>query len=64
MHEFDKCHFCAKYDATDDWCDDAYCERQRHTDYILDVNKVLAKADELSISVTDVMNLIWECNRK
>ena len=28
----------------------------------IDVNKVLKKADELKISVTDVLNLIKECN--
>lgn len=64
MHEFDKCHFCANYSLEDDWCNDTYCERDVHSDYILDVNKILSKADELSISVTDVLNLIRECNTK
>lgn len=63
MHEFDKCHFCANYDIADDWCSDIFCERITHSDYILDVSKILAKADEMSISVTDVLNLIRECNR-
>lgn len=64
MHDFDKCHFCANYSVTDDWCNDIFCERITHSDYILDVNKILAKADELGISVTDVLNLIRECNRE
>ena len=63
MHEFDKCHFCASYIVTDDWCRDPCCDRISHSDYILDVNKILAKADEMNISVTDVLNLIRECNR-
>lgn len=63
MHEFDKCHFCAQYDAAEDWCEDIFCEKPRHTSYILDVNKVLAKANELNISVTDVLNLMRECNK-
>lgn len=63
MHEFDKCHFCAQYNVEDDWCGDIFCERPRHTSYILDVKKVLAKADELGISVTDVLNLMRESNR-
>lgn len=62
MHEFDKCHFCISYDPTDDWCRDPLCDNHAH--YVLDVNKILKKADERNISVTDVLNLIRECNPK
>ena len=62
MHEFDKCHFCISYDPSDDWCRDPICDN--HTHYILDVNKILKKADERGISVTDVLNLIREYNPK
>ena len=64
MHEFDKCHFCASYDPTDDWCSDFFCDRASHSDYILDVRKVLKKAEDMGITVTDVLNLIRECNPK
>lgn len=34
-----------------------------HSCYLIDANKVFEKAEELKISVTDVINLIKECNR-
>lgn len=61
MHEFDKCRFCAQYRGNAGGCVDAYCNGN-HSSYVLDVNKILNKADELNISVTDVLNLIRECN--
>lgn len=64
MHEFDKCKFCANYDVAEDWCGDIFCEKPRHTSFILDAKKVLTKANEMGISVTDVLNLIRECNRE
>lgn len=60
MHEFDKCNFCTSWQ--EGCCYDHYCKD--HSDYILDVSKVLDKADEMGISVTDVLNLIRECNPK
>jgi hypothetical protein len=62
MHEFDKCHFCTAYDPVSDSCIDIYCEKSKRTSYILDVNKILAKADEHNITVTDVLNLMREVN--
>lgn len=59
MHEFDKCRFCDRYSGLSG-CHDPYCKD--HSDYRTDVYKILAKADELHISVTDVMNLIREYN--
>lgn len=58
MHEFDKCNFCTS--RNDGICNDPFCHY--HSDYSVDVNKILYKADELNISVTDVLNLIRECN--
>lgn len=60
MHDFDKCRFCAGYNVQEDWCEDTLCEN--HSDYCLDVNKIFRKADELNISVADVIALIRECN--
>lgn len=62
MNDFDKCNFCSS--MTEDGCKDAnanFCYGHGH--YRLDVNKILNKADELKISVTDVLNLIRECNK-
>ena len=60
MHDFDKCRFCTGYNVSEDWCDDALCVD--HSDYCLDVTKILNKADELNVSITDILNLIRECN--
>lgn len=61
MNEFDKCRFCESYGEIDkDQCYEGFC--MKHSCYRLDVNKILKKADELNISVTDVLNLIRECN--
>ena len=61
MKEFDKCYFCESYDIREDSCINPCCIY--HSGYQIDINKVLKKADELKISVTDVLNLIKECNR-
>ena len=61
MHEFNKCRFCTSYDDCTHVCRDVYCEQLTRSDYILDVNAIFAKADERGISVTDVLNLIREC---
>ena len=60
MEEFDKCYFCDSYDVREHSCVSPCC--CYHSGYRIDVNKVLKKADELKISVTDVLNLIRECN--
>ena len=60
MHEFDKCHFCASYNLTEGWCDNIWCDRKTHTDYILDVNKILNKAKEMGASISDVIALMNE----
>ena len=60
MHEFDKCNFCTSWQ--EGCCYDMYCKD--HSDYVLDVNKIFAKADERGVSVTDILNLIRECNPK
>lgn len=58
MHEFDKCNFCSsQFEGS---CSDIYCHG--HSDYSIDVGKVLSKADEMNISVTDVLNLMREVN--
>jgi hypothetical protein len=63
MHEFDKCNFCGSSvkDDENDRCKHPYCFA--HSDFSLDVNKILNKADKLNISVTDVLNLMREVNR-
>jgi hypothetical protein len=63
MHEFDKCHFCSQYDETDDWCSDMFCDRNTHSDYILDVHKIFKKADDLKINISDVIALMNEVNK-
>ena len=35
---------------------------KKHSYYRIDVNKILKKAGDLNISVTDVLNLIRECS--
>ena len=62
VNEFDKCNFCKNYgEIYENECTNPYC--WRHSCYLVDANKVLKKAYELKISVTDVLNLIRECNR-
>ena len=62
MNEFDKCNFCESYgEIYENECTNPCC--LFHSSYRVDANKVLKKAEELEISVTDVINLIKECNR-
>ena len=62
MKEFDKCNFCESYgEIYENVCHNPFC--RNHGSYLVDINKVLKKADELKISVTDVLNLIKACNR-
>lgn len=62
MKEFEKCNFCERYGEIDEnVCSSFYCVD--YSDYRTNADKVLKKADELKISVTDVLNLIHECNR-
>ena len=61
MNDFDKCNFCESYgEIYENECTNPYC--YCHSGYLIDINKVLKKAEELEISVTDVLNLIRECN--
>ena len=61
MKEFDKCNFCESYgEIYENECTNPCC--WCHSGYRVDANKVLKKAEELEISVTDVLNLIRECN--
>ena len=62
MNEFDKCNFCESHDEIyKNVCRNPFC--RNHSSCRVDANKVLKKAEELEISVTDVLNLIHECNR-
>lgn len=62
MNEFDKCNFCESYgEIYENECTNPCC--WCYSSYRVDANKVLKKAEELEISVTDVINLIKECNR-
>lgn len=64
MNDFNKCDFCKKYDLDDMECSErGYCDQWSHRKYELDPDKAISKARELNISVTDVLNLIKECNR-
>ena len=61
MNEFDKCNFCESHDEIyKNECTNPCC--WCHSGYRVDANNVLKKAYELKISVTDVLNLIRECN--
>lgn len=60
MNEFDKCNFCSS--VVDGECTDTYNCRE-HAHFRLDVNRVFNKADELGISVSDLLRLIKECNK-
>lgn len=59
MNEFDKCRFCQSYDE-EKGCEDKMCWSRYH--YRLDVDKIINKSRERGISVTDVLNLIRECD--
>ena len=59
MDEFDKCKFCCSHNG-EKCCDEHICFDHHH--YRIDVRKIIAKSNELGISVTDVLNLIRECN--
>jgi hypothetical protein len=61
MDEFNKCRFCMNYDECEG-CRDYFCSSIDHISYHMDVRKIIAKSKELGISVTDVLNLIKECN--
>ncbi len=61
MDEFNKCRFCMNYNSNEG-CEDPYCNSTNHICYRMDVRKIIAKADELGISVTDVLNLMREAN--
>ena len=61
MNEFDKCRFCQSYDE-EKGCADITCWSRYH--YRLDVDKIINKAKERGISVTDVLNLIRECDEE
>ncbi len=62
MHEFDKCNFCATRVKGEGYyfCIHPFCKN--HSDYSLDVNKILNKADERNISIADVLALMREVN--
>ena len=61
VNDFDKCNFCESYgEIYENECTNPCC--WCHSGYRVDANKVLKKAEELEISVTDVLNLIRECN--
>lgn len=61
MDEFNKCRFCMSYDSYEG-CEDPYGNSSNHVCFRMDVRKIIAKADELGISVTDVLNLMHEVN--
>lgn len=62
MHEFDKCRFCAHYYTKSkrlDKCEYPYPCLNREF-FRLDVIKVIDKAKQYKISVTDVLALMHE----
>ena len=67
MHEFDKCRFCDNYSPNSkrlDKCDvvSSYgCIKRDH--FTLDVHRVIDKARQYGISVTDVLNLMREATK-
>ena len=62
MNEFDKCRFCLSYDEEAGGCTDISCWSRYH--YRIDVDKIINKSREKGISVTDVLNLIRECDEE
>lgn len=60
MHEFDRCRFCES--VVDGKCVDEYCVG--HCDYVMDVKKIIAKADEMGVHISDIVALIKESNKK
>lgn len=61
MHEFDRCKFCETSDVNGK-CADIYCVG--YCDYIMDVKKIINKADEMGVTIADIIALIKECNDK
>ena len=55
MNEYDKCSFCKYYD-TYEGCTSDYCDFDIF--FIVDKEKIIAKAKEEGISVADVIALI------
>lgn len=62
LHEFNKCRFCTSFNDATELCADSWC--QNRSDYCTNVNAILNKADALNVSVTDILNLISDCNEK
>ena len=57
MNEFDKCYFCRKYDSFDG-CTDDFCCRATREYYEPSKERIIEKAKENGISVSDVIALI------
>lgn len=57
MNEFDKCYFCRKYDNFDG-CTDDFCCRATREYYEPSKERIIEKAKENGISVSDVVALI------
>ena len=57
MGEFDKCRFCAKYDDYDGCTDDFCCSVTRDY-FIAHKDRIIEKAKEKKISVSDVVALM------
>ncbi len=57
LDDFDKCRFCRWYDNYEG-CTDMCCCHDDRTDFKLDSERVIEKAKEMKISVTDVITLM------
>lgn len=57
MDEFDKCRFCKKYDDFDG-CTDDFCCRVTREWFEPSKERIIEKAKEKEISVSDVIALI------
>ena len=57
LDEFDKCRFCKWYDDYEG-CDNGFCCPAEHDDFKIDIGRVVEKAKEMNMSVTDVVTLI------
>ena len=55
MDEYDKCRFCKSYDDYEG-CTDGWCENK--DSYKPNKNRIIEKAKETGLSVTDVISLI------
>ena len=61
LDEFDKCRFCKWYDDYEG-CTNVFCCPDDRNDFKMNVERVVEKAKEMNMSVTDVVTLMNQVN--